>query len=57
LQSKNIKIKLPRAVILPVLFGCEVWSLTLKEVCWLRVFENRALRIFGPKKDEVTGEW
>jgi hypothetical protein len=45
--------------ILPlVLYGCETWSLTLKEERRLRVFENRVLRrIFGPKRDEVTGEW
>jgi hypothetical protein len=41
-----------------VLYGCETWSLTLKEEHGLRVFENRVLRrIFGPKRDEVTGEW
>jgi len=41
-----------------VLHGCETWSLTLREEHWLRVFENRVLRrIFGPKRDEVTGEW
>jgi hypothetical protein len=41
-----------------VLYGCETWSLTLREKCRLRVFENRVLRrIFGPKRDEVTGEW
>ena len=41
-----------------VLYGCEAWSLTLKEENRLRVFENRVLRrIFGPKRDEVTGEW
>jgi hypothetical protein len=47
----------PIAIILPVvLYGCETWSLTLKEERRLRVFENRVLRrIFGPKKDEVTG--
>jgi len=40
------------------LFGCETWSLTLREECRLRVFENRVLRrIFGPKRDEVTREW
>jgi hypothetical protein len=40
------------------LYGCETWSLTLREENNLRVFENRALRrIFGPKRDEVTGEW
>jgi len=41
-----------------VFYGCETWSLTLREECRLRVFENRVLRIiFGPKRDEVTGEW
>jgi len=41
-----------------VLYGCESWSLTLREDSRLRVFENRVLRrIFGPKRDEVTGEW
>jgi hypothetical protein len=41
-----------------VLYGCENWSLTLREECRLRVFENKVLRrIFGPKRDEVTGEW
>jgi hypothetical protein len=40
------------------LYGCETWSLTLREEHRLRVFENRVLRrIFGPKRDEVTGEW
>jgi hypothetical protein len=50
---------LPNAVILPVvLCGCETWSLTLREQRQLRVFENRVLRrIFGPKRDKVTGEW
>jgi hypothetical protein len=48
-----------RTVILPfVLYGCETWSLTLREERRLRVFENRVLRrVFGPKRDEVTGEW
>jgi hypothetical protein len=57
--SKNIKIKIYRTIILPVVFyACETWSLTLKEERWLRVFENRTLRrIFGPKKEEITGEW
>ena len=56
--SKNLKIKIYRTVILPVvLYGCETWSLTLREERRLRVFENRALRVFGPKRDEVTGEW
>jgi hypothetical protein len=41
-----------------VLYGCETWSLALREEHRLRVFENRVLRrIFGPKRDEVTGEW
>ena len=59
LLSKSVKIKIYRTIILPVvLYGCETWSLTLREECRLRVFENRVLRrIFGPKKDEVTGEW
>jgi len=47
-----------RTIILPVvLYGCETWSLTLREERKLRVFENRVLRIFGPRRDEVTGEW
>ena len=59
LLSKNLKIKIYITVILPVvLYGCETWSLTLREERKLRVFENRVLRrIFGPRKDEVTGEW
>ena len=41
-----------------VLYGCETWSLTLREERRLRVFENRVLRrVFGPTRDEVTGEW
>jgi len=48
-----------RTIILSVvLYGCETWSLTLREECRLRVFENRVLkRIFGTKRDEVTVEW
>jgi hypothetical protein len=59
LLSKNIKIKIYRTIILPVVFyGCETWLLTLKEEHRLRVFENRVLRrIFGCKGDDVTGEW
>ena len=59
LLSKNLKIKVYRTIILPVvLFECESWSLTLREERRLRAFENRVLRIiFGPKKDEATGEW
>jgi len=56
--SKNLKIKIYRTIILPVvLYGCETWLLTLREERRLRVFENRALRIYGPKRDEATGEW
>jgi len=59
LLSKNIKIKIYRTIILPVvLCGCETWLLTLREERRLRVLENRVLRrIFGPKKDEVTEHW
>jgi hypothetical protein len=59
LLSRNLKIKIYRTVILPVvLYGCETWSLTLRKERRLRVFENRVLRrVFGPKRDEVTGEW
>jgi hypothetical protein len=59
LQSKNIKIKTCRTIILSaVLYECENWSPTLKQECRLKVFENRALRkIFGTKRDEVIGEW
>ena len=59
LLSKNLKIKIYRTVILPVvLYECETWSLTLREERKLRVFENMVLRrIFGPRRDEVTGEW
>jgi len=59
--SKNLKIKIYGTKMLPVvLYGCETWSLTLREKRRLRVFENRVLRrIFGPKRDEVglTVEW
>jgi len=57
--SKKLKIKIYRTIILPVvLYGCETWSLTLREERRLRVFENRVLRrVFGPKRDEVTREW
>ena len=58
LLSKNLKIKIYRTIILPVvLYGCETRSLTLREEHNLRVSENRVLRrIFGPKMDEETGE-
>jgi len=56
---KNLKIKIYRTIILPVvLYGCETWSLTLREKRKLRGFENMVLRrIFGPGRDEVKGEW
>ena len=59
LLSKTLNIKTYRTIILPlVLYGCETWSPTLREERRLRVFENRVLRrVFGPKRDEVTGEW
>ena len=58
LLSKNLKVKIYRTVILPVvLYGCETWSLTLRMERKLRVFENIVLRrLFGPARDEVTGE-
>ena len=59
LLSKNLKIKIYRTIILPiVLYGCETWSLTLQEERKMRVFGNMVLRrIFGPRRDEVTGDW
>ena len=59
LLSKRLKMKLYRTMILPfVLYGCETWSLILREEHGLRVFENGVLRrIFGTKRDEVTREW
>jgi len=59
LLSKNLKIKIYRTIMFPVvLYGCETWSVILWEERKLRVFENRVLRrIFGPRRDEVTGEW
>ena len=58
LLSKNIKITIYRTIILPVvLYGCGTWSLTLREKCRLRVFENRVMRrIYGTKRGMVTGE-
>ena len=56
--SKNLKTKIYRTIILPVvLYGCEAWSLTAREERKLRMFENMVLRIFGPRRDEVTEEW
>jgi hypothetical protein len=59
LLSINLQIEIYRIRIVPVvLYGCETWSLTLREERRLRVFENRASRrIFGPKRVEVRGEW
>ena len=59
LLSKNFKIKIFRTIIFPVvLYECETWSLTLREERKLKVFENMVLRrIFGPRRDEVKGEW
>jgi hypothetical protein len=56
---KNLKIRIYKTINLPVvLYGCETYSLALREEYRLRVFEYRVLRkIFGPKRDEVTGEW
>jgi hypothetical protein len=57
--SGNVKVTTYKTIIVPVvLYGCETWSLTLREEHRLRVFENRVLRgRFGPTRDEVTGEW
>ena len=59
LLSKNLRIKIYRTIILAVvLYGCETWSLTLREERRLRVFENRVLGgVFGPKRDEIRVEW
>ena len=59
LLSKKLKVNTYKTIILPVvLYGCETWSLTLREEHRLRVFENKVLRkIFGGKRDEITGEW
>jgi hypothetical protein len=57
--SNNVKIRIYKTIILPVvLYGCETWSLTLRNEHKLRMFENRVLsRIFGPKRDEMTEGW
>jgi hypothetical protein len=59
LLSKNLKIRIYKTIILPVvLYGCKTWSPTLREEHILGLYENRVLRrIFGPKRDEVIGEW
>jgi hypothetical protein len=58
-RSPVVKIRIYKTIILPVvLYGCETWSLTIREEHRLRVFQNRVLRrIFGPRRDEVTGDW
>jgi hypothetical protein len=58
LLSRNIKTRIYRTILLPVvLYGCETWSLILRGEHRLRVFEKRVLRgIFGPKRDEATGD-
>jgi len=57
LLSKNVKVNVYRTIFLPIVYGCETWSLTFREVYGLRVFENRLLRsLYGPKRDEVT-DW
>jgi hypothetical protein len=56
LLTKNLKIKIYRNIILPVVFyRYETWSLILREERRLRVYENRVLRIFGPKRDKAKG--
>jgi hypothetical protein len=57
--SRNAKVKIYKTILLTVvLYGCETWSLTLREEHRLRMFENRVPReMFGLNKDEVTGEW
>jgi hypothetical protein len=59
LLSRKLKVKIYKTIVLPVvLYGCQTWSLTLREEHRLRVFENGVQRgIFGPKRDEVTGQW
>jgi hypothetical protein len=55
--AKNVKVRIYKTIILPmVLYGCETWYVTVREEHKLRVFEKRVLkRIFGPKRDRVTG--
>jgi hypothetical protein len=59
LLSENVKVIIYKTIILPVvLYGCETWSLTLREKQKLRVFENWVVRwIFGPKRERVMGGW
>jgi hypothetical protein len=59
LRSRNVKVKIYKTIIVPVVwYGCETWSLTLREEHRLRAFENKVIRkISGPNRDEVTREW
>jgi len=59
LLSKNIRIKITKTIILLlVVYGCETWSLTMREERRLRAIENRVMRIiFGPKREEIIAEW
>jgi hypothetical protein len=58
LLYRNVKVKIYKTIILPVVYGCTSWFAALREEDRLKAFENRVLRrIFGPKRDEVTGEW
>jgi hypothetical protein len=59
LLSKNVKMRICKTIILPVvLYGCETWSVILRDEHRARVFEKKVLiRIFGPKRDEVIGGW
>ena len=58
MESDDRNLLTPSGETNVLLYGCETWSLTLREERRLRVFENRVLRkVFGPKRDEVTGEW
>ena len=55
-KDQDSSVYVYRTIILPVVrYGCETWSLTLREERRMRVFESRVLRVFGPKRDEVTG--
>jgi hypothetical protein len=59
LLSKNIRIKITKTIIfLLVVYGCETWSLTMREERRLRAIENRVMRIiFGPKREVIIAEW
>ena len=58
LLPKNFKVMIYRTLILPeVVYGCETWLVTMREERRLRVFQNRVMTIFGPKRDEITRKW